>query len=60
MSESKYYNEAYKAGHRIGYGDGRHDALKHVARSNSVWFVGGIALGLAMGIAMYLASKGGL
>lgn len=55
MSEHQF-NRAYS----LGYGDGRHDALKGVAKSNSCWFAGGIALGLLMGIAMFIASKGGL
>lgn len=55
MSEHQF-NDAYS----LGYGDGRHEALKDVAKSNSCWFVGGIALGLLMGLATYLASKGGL
>lgn len=50
----------FKGAYNLGYGDGKHEALKGVAKSNSCWFVGGIALGLLMGIAMYLASKGGL
>ena len=48
----------FKGIYNLGYGDGRHDALEGVAKSNSVWFVGGIALGLLMGIAMHLASRG--
>ena len=50
----------FKGAYNLGYGDGRHEALKGVAKSNSCWFVGGIALGLLMGVAMYLASKGGV
>ena len=50
------FNGAY----RLGYGDGRHEALKGVAKSNSCWFAGGIALGLLMGIALHLASRGGI
>ena len=50
----------FKGIYNLGYGNGMHDALKGVAKSNSIWFVGGIALGLLMGIAMYLASKGGV
>lgn len=45
---------------RLGYGDGRHEALKDVVKSNSCWFAGGVALGLLMGLAMYLASRGGV
>ena len=55
MSEHQF-NSAYI----LGYGDGMHEALKGVAKSNSCWFAGGIALGLLMGLAMYLASKGGV
>lgn len=55
MSEHQF-RDAYG----LGYGDGRHEALKDVAKSNSCWFVGGIALGLLMGLAMHLASKGGV
>lgn len=50
----------FTGAYNLGYGDGRHEALKNVAKSNSVWFVGGIALGLLMGLATYLASKGGV
>lgn len=50
----------FRGAYNLGYGDGRHEALKGVAKSNSVWFAGGIALGLLMGVAMYLASKGGV
>ena len=50
----------FKGIYNLGYGDGRHEALKGVAKSNSFWFVGGIALGLLMGVAMYLASKGSM
>lgn len=50
------YNRIYN----LGYGDGWHEAMKDVAKSNSIWFVGGIALGILMGIAMYLASRGGV
>ena len=50
----------FRGAYNLGYGDGRHEALKSVAKSNSIWFVGGIALGLLMGVAMYLASRGGV
>ena len=50
----------FRGAYNLGYGDGRHDALKEVAKSNSIWFVGGVALGLLMGVAMYIASKGGV
>lgn len=50
----------FKGIYNLGYGDGRHEALKGVAKSNSIWFAGGIALGLLMGIAMCLASRGGV
>ena len=50
----------FRGAYNLGYGDGRHEAPKGVAKSNSIWFVGGIALGLLMGIAMYLASRGGV
>lgn len=50
----------FRDAYNIGYGDGRHEALKGVAKSNSIWFVDGIVLGLLMGIAMYLVSKGGV
>lgn len=50
----------FKGIYNLGYGDGRHEAMKDVAKSNSIWFAGGIALGLLMGIAMYLASRGGV
>lgn len=50
----------FRGAYNLGYGDGRHEALKGVVKSNSCWFVGGIALGLLMGIAMYLASRGGI
>lgn len=59
MSEHQFkgvYNRIYN----LGYGDGRHEAMKDVAKSNSIWFAGGIALGLLMGIAMHLASRGGV
>ena len=55
MSEHRF-----RGAYNLGYGDGRHDALKEVAKSNSIWFVGGVALGLLMGVAMYIASKGGV
>ena len=50
----------FRDAYNLGYGDGRHEALKGAAKSNSIWFVGGIALGLLMGVAMYLASRGGV
>lgn len=53
MSEHQF-NGAYS----LGYGDGLHDAARNNAKSNSIWFVGGIALGLAMGIALHFVSTG--
>ena len=50
----------FKGAYSLGYGDGRHEALKGVAKSHLYWFVDGIALGLLMGAAMYLASKGSM
>lgn len=55
MSENQF-----RGAYNLGYGDGRHEALKSVVKSNFVWFMGGIALGLLMGVAMYLASKAGV